>query len=365
MSTRTDLSSTGDAYTVRRYRPADRADVLSLYEQVFGADGERWFSWKYESNPFVDHVPMTVATYEGRVVATKPCTAMRLRVGDDVVLGLQPSDVMVHPDHRRNGLYSRTTEYLKEVYADREPALFFNFPNRKTLSGSLKHGWRVVEAVETAYRVQRPEAVTSGRADALARAIGPAVRALYRRRDRRRDVPPDVTVVYDDLSPASLASLYRSAIPDGFHAHRDRSYFEWRYDNPDWNYGTYVAERDGVPAAAVVAATRETPDGTELSVTDTLPLRSEGRERLFAAILDRLISDHRDAAILTAGGGALSPALLSRFGFLQDSQFPLSRLARPSTLVTYPTGGEDWTVAGRDLTDPDEWALTLSERDTR
>lgn len=137
-----------DPYVIRPYEPDDRDDFLELYDQVLGDRNDEWFRWKYEDNPYSDHVPMIVATDEGRIVGTKPAFALELRIGEETYQGLQPADVMVHEDHRRRGLYSRTTERLKERYRDREAALFFNFPNEATLSGSLKHGWQIVEEVQ-------------------------------------------------------------------------------------------------------------------------------------------------------------------------------------------------------------------------
>ncbi|MFC4549611.1 GNAT family N-acetyltransferase, partial [Halorussus sp. GCM10023401] len=166
------VSDTDDAYAVRLYEPDDRDAYLSLYRRVFGAADATWFDWKYADNPYVDRVPMTVAEADGELVAAKPSLALRLSTPDGPVVALQPCDVMVDADHRRRGLYSRTTELLVEEYADRDPALFFNFPNAKTLAGSLKHGWEIVEEVTTYYRIQHPNRYLGADAgDALA-ALG-------------------------------------------------------------------------------------------------------------------------------------------------------------------------------------------------
>jgi GNAT superfamily N-acetyltransferase len=358
-----------DQYEIRPYEPADRDGFLALYERVFGDASREWFSWKYEENPAVDHVPMIVAVADGRVVGTKPCVAFRMRVGDSVEVALQPADVMVHPDHRRRGLYSRTTEYLKEYYADREPAFIFNFPNQATLSGSLKHGWKVVEERRSHYRIQRPRAMTGdGRLlGTVAALTTPLVETYLRLRDARAPTAPQVAVQRHDDVPANLlASLYRSAVPEGIHAVRDEDYYLWRYRNPTWSYRVYSARTGDAPVAAVVTGTRETGGTTLTAVVDAVPLVERAdRTMAFAALLGRVVDDHDGSDAILLRDGTLPAGLAGSFGFHPDDQPPVSWVATPTTHVTYPlTGDGSWTLDGFDLTDPESWRLTLGEEDT-
>lgn len=370
MAQQTRAGDDADPYTIRRYRPGDRSDVIALYEQVFGGPGEAWFTWKYETNPYVDHVPMTVGTYEGTVVATKPCLALQLRAGESSLLALQPADVMVHPDHRRNGLYSRTTELLKEEYADREPALFFNFPNQATLSGSLKHGWEVVSDVPNYYRVHRPATLLDVEAEprhTLARSLTPVAKGYLAVRDAVGPVPDSLTVErHDDVPVDTLVSTYRRDRPDALHALRDSRYYSWRFDNPRWNYETYTAGHDRTPVGGMVVGTREA-DGRRLAaITDVVPAGDgQGRRETFAALLRRIVDDHASAGTIAIGGDVVPRDLLSAFGFLGDHAWPLSRVASPTVHVAYSLTDEPGHVtAGFDLTDPESWAISLSEQDT-
>ncbi|GAB3664464.1 GNAT family N-acetyltransferase [Halopiger thermotolerans] len=368
-----DGSADDDPYTIRPYEPDDREDFLELYDQVLGDRDDEWFRWKYEDNPYVDHVPMIVATHEGRVVGTKPSFALELRAGERTLRALQPADVMVHEDHRRRGLYSRTTERLKERYRDREADLFFNFPNEATLSGSLKHGWRIVEEVPTYYRVQRPDALVDGdghgRLETLATAARPLASAYFRARGRLADPPSDVVVRrFADVPVERFVDLYERAVPGTLHAHRDETFYEWRFENPKWTYDAYVASRDGEPIAGVVAGTRTRDGTTETCLTDVVPLaRTRERRDGLEAILARVVADRRDSALLAASGRAVGPDLLGKFGFRSDQSLPFSKVTQPTTQVTYPLaddGGHEWTVAGRAIADPSNWTVTFAEQDT-
>lgn len=358
-------------YDIRRYQSGDRDDVIALYEQVFGGDGDAWLTWKYEDNPYVDHVTMTVAAKDGEVVAIKPSIAFQLAVGESELLALQPADVTVHPDHRGRGLFSRTTEHLQRVYADREPALFFNFPNEATLSGSLKHGWRTVEEMSTLYRVQHPRAMVNDDAPlavrAGARAFGLAQGTLQRFKDRSSF--GDETVTRSDHVPTqTLTELAQEGNPSGIHAVRDARYLSWRYENPAWSYRTYLTGYDSARAALVVG--RQRTDGQDVvGLTDVYPPVVDGRADDVERLIQAVVADYPDADTFVVDGRVLPESVRRRTGFRPDSKPPLSWFASPSTLVTCPATGtdpaeEDWQIEGLTLTDPSNWHLSLSERDT-
>lgn len=372
-STRRDDSDRDDPYVVRPYEASDRDGYLELYDMVLGDRDDEWFRWKYEDNPYADHVPIVLATHDGDVVGAKPCFALELRAAERTVVGYQPADVVVHPDHRRRGLYSRTTERMKERYADREPALFFNFPNEATLSGSLKHGWDVVEEVPTYYRIQRPAAILDanggGRFTAILGATRSVVQGYLRARETFTRAPADVVVRrYDDVPSETLVGLYERAIPRTLHAHRDETFYEWRFDNPKWRYDAYVASRHGTPIAGVVTGSQLRDGARYTFLTDVVPLADvDGRADGLRAILARIRTERRDADVIAVSGRTIDSDLLKRFGFHSDASPPLSRVANPTTQVTYPIaddGGHPWTVAGLAVADPANWTVTFAEQDT-
>lgn len=372
----TESTRDDDPYDIRLYRPDDREGFLELYDLVLGDRDDEWFRWKYEENPYADHVPIVLATFDGEVVGTKPCFALELRVGSRTVRGFQPADVMVHPDHRRRGVYSRTTERMKEHYRERDPSLFFNFPNQATLSGSLKHGWQIVEEVPTYYRIQNPDGLVDtddGRMAALSSAAQPALKGYLRARETIAASSDGVSVDRREEIPVStLVDLYESAVPATLHAHRDETFYGWRFENPRWEYRTYVATRGGDALAAVVTGTRAQGGSVVTSLTDVVPLEpTAGRADGLRAIVARVLEDNRDTDVLAASGRAIPPAALGEFGFHSDQSLPLSKLTTPTTHVTYPIandrdrGGHEWTVAGRAITDPANWTVTFAEQDTR
>ncbi|GAA0662679.1 GNAT family N-acetyltransferase [Natronoarchaeum mannanilyticum] len=364
------MSLAREGYDVRQFEPGDGAAVASLYETVFGDERtERWFDWKFRENPFVDHVPITLAVDpDDGVVGARPMFALPMAVGRTEFLALQPCDAMVHPDHRRQGLFTRMTERAIDRYDDHEAALFFNFPNEQSAAGNRKLGWRDVGALTTYYRVQSPRAWVDpdgGVETVAATAVDVVATGYLRARDALAPSVEGVTIARRPEPPAELlASLYRSAVPTGFHSVRNEAYVRWRYRNPRWSYRTYVARDDADrPLAAAVVGRKSAGGTTAVRLTDVVPTPPD--EGSLAALLAAVLSDNRDADAVAAPP-CLPGELLARFGFHPDTELPLSlagsatiHVARPATV-----DADDWTLFGRSVTDADNWALTFGEQDT-
>ncbi|WP_254543697.1 GNAT family N-acetyltransferase [Halomarina pelagica] len=363
-----------DEYTVRPFRAGDRQGYLRLYETVFGGRKDRrWFAWKYEDNPYVDHVPIYVTERDGDLVGARSFFCLRLRADGHTYESLQPCDTMVHPDHQRKGLFTRMTERAIERYADESFDLFFDFPNEKSLPGNLKLGWEVVETIPTYYRIQHPGAFTPFGDESLVGrvvdGVGAAAMSAYfdlrGARARRLARSAGVTVSrYDAIPAETLVSLYEEYVPDRFHACRDETFYGWRYENPEYEYTTYVARRGDDPVGAAVVGTSARRGVANLM--DVHPLTGGSTHgRVYAALLRTLLRDAEDVPIVAVRRGVVPEPVLSSFGFFPDTTVPLSQFTQPAILVARPlTDEHSWTIDGKDLTDPASWVVSICEKDT-
>lgn len=373
---------TSEQVTVRPYEPNDRGGFLSLYRTVWGRrKGREWFRWRFEENPYRDGVRMIVAEAGGEIVGVEPLLPFRLRAGPTTLDVHQPVDWLVHPDYRRQGVFSRMTEALLREYGD-DAAALFNFPNDALLPGLEKHGWREVGDVPARYRVndlRRLSTECAGVGDSTASgtalSVGGAVTGrLLELLDRTADGADGVSVERRDGVPVGpLADLYASNVPERFHLARDEDYLGWRFSNPRWETTTYLASRGGGPVAAVVTATEELDGFVCTHLLDVQPMRpDDDRTDALRAILAEVVADHDDVDVVKAPSG-LHSRLFRRFGFLTDTAFPLSRVTTTTTHAVRPLTddpGTDpaeadgaWRVDGRDLADPDEWILTPADLD--
>jgi GNAT superfamily N-acetyltransferase len=359
-------------YIVRPFEEGDREPFLSLFKQTFtGVATDEWFDWRYVDNPYLDHVPIFVAERDGELAGARPYLAFEMQVDDDRHVALQTCDTMVHPDHRRQGLFTRMTERSVEFYATREPAFTFNVPNALSRPGYLKLGWQVVGDLTTYYRVQHPRAMIGDASGAMRYANSAATvasRGYLGARDRLLGIDRTVTVErYFDVPVATLAALYRTGPPDGIHAVRDERFYGWRFRNPNWSYETYVASRSDGPVAAAVVGSRTMKGVAATYLTDVVPMAwTDARREALEVLLARIVADHADADVLAFCGEAVPHRTLRAFGFLPDDRLPLSLAASPTVLVSCPLDGtyRQWEVDGRPLDELTSWSLAFCEQNT-
>lgn len=356
-----------DQYRVRPFESGDADGILDLFEAVWGDHRSKsWFKWKYRSNPYVDHVPILVAVDgDGDLVGVRSLFSLPLAIDGEQVLALQPCDTMVHPEHRRHGLFMRMTERMIERYRDHEAALFFNFPNAKSRPGNLKLGWRTVGPVSTYYRIQRPSTwlEVDGRLGHTVESVANAAAALGTNIVNATAPTGGGHTIdrHDGVPTTLLVPLYERTSPSGIHAVRDAEYVRWRYGNPRWSYQTYVARTNGAPQAAAIVGHRA--DGETVRITDLVPPRPA--KSALTALCSAIVTEYAHADAILAPP-TFATSVRRRFGFLADTRLPLSAMTKPRTLVTRPVEPETtgWTIADTALTEASNWAITFTEQDT-
>lgn len=375
MTSKKTLSHRYHEYTIRRIFGSDVDALLSLYGKTFGSTFSRgWFEWKYRDNPYVDDTAVYVAEIDGSVVGGAGFWVLNLQTGRREHRIVQPCDAAVRDAHRRRGIYTRILGVGLDRFADEGVELAFDFPNEKTRGAFQKYGWRIVETRPTYYRVQRPGELLASRFDGrVARLAGRGATSIARAyldvRERTSSVDPsDVTVErYGRIPAETLTAVYRRQVPDALHTARDVQFYRWRFNNPQWDYTTYIGRRDGSPLVGTVVGSRTDDVGvTQLTEIVPLSLDRDGRIAL-DAVLAEALADHRNAALVAAPPDLVPPGVLRRYGFVSDLAPPFSWLATPTIHGVYALTENDsveWRVDGKRLTDADNWRISFSAYDT-
>ena len=353
-----------DAYRIRPYEPSDEDRVRALYETVSGHGPDpEWFEWKFARSPFAEDVPMFVAEHGNDIVGIRPYQVVPLSAGGTALRAGYFQNMMLHPAHRGEGLFTRLNRRTID-HLDGRVSLLFCLTNANSRPIYAHWGWHDVTTARMYYRVQNPAAPLSVfRDDRVTRAVGRLGRGLARGYlaacDRlvRRD--PDVRIEHESGVPAAaLASLYRRHVPDALHVGGDESYYAWRYDSPRWSTATHLATRAGDPVGAIVTRTR-TAFGTRIThIADVLPMTGI-EEPALGALLTRALGQHRDSDVVVATETSLPRTLLLKSGFVPDD-VPLLRRFRTG-YVLFVTALDDTTVG---FETADDWALPLAVRDT-
>jgi hypothetical protein len=362
-------------YTRRPFRDSDVAEFLSLYETTFGKRrSEEWFDWKYCHPPYVDHVPVVVSeSRSGDVVGVRAFLPLEMYCGSTRHTCLQPADAMVHPDHRRRGLFTSMTREAIDRYSGSDVRMFFNFPNEKSWRGSEKLDWRAVSEHSTYYRVSNstsllgPDTVL---ADVGSMAASTAVNSGQRLIDQATDrfVEPGITARRSRTDPSSLSELsefHDRWRPRRCHAVRDETFYEWRLSNPAREYAVYFGYRDDGLEGALVTGSNERDDGIVLtSIVDVLPLLAVDADRdVLLALLKRAIADNPRTNVFKLPPGPVPPRVASYCGFVRDDVYPFSEAATP-TLHAVRSLNESWEIDTLAIDDPRSWCITLLEKDT-
>lgn len=360
-----------EPYEIRPFRADDRESFLDLYEAVYSARSEEWFDWRYRV-PYLDHTPVFVAVVDDAVAGAQAFLPFYLQAGDAETLALQPADAMVHPDHRRQGLFTRINETALDFYADRAPTHYFNFPTAAAQPGLQKMGWQMVGRVPTWYRIVNPrpllaEYVPRALLSVVTRAVGSAVDGYCCLRRLVADSPTATVDRHDEVAVDTLVNLVIRARSKKIGALRDETFYRWRFANPHWtSVATHVASSAGEPTAAIVTATHQTPGMTVTKIMDAVAVDEACQRADFATLVDAVIDDAADSDLIAVTESTVPREVLVGYGFVSDERPWLSSICTPTDLVVRPIDDTDngWRFGDHLLTDPDAWRVTFADQDT-
>jgi len=325
-----------EQYEIRPYGTGDRADVLSLFETVWETDrSEEWLVGSFEQNPDLDGSPVVVADTGDAVVGARPFVPFPMQAGSTAFTAVLLNNAMVHPDHRRRGLFTRMMEEVVRTFEAREASFLFNFANHRSTPAYRKLGFDVLgTGPRKSLRLQHPGRYVRERLDvpgsqALAAAAETAVRGYH---GLKRLTTPRATGWRVErragIPAAELSDLYERDPPDRLHTRREASLYRWLEPDPYWNYETYLASPDASssPSAAAIVRTPVESPSRLAEIVDAVPPAPSG-SAAFPALLDAVLAAHETAPSIAVTGPVVNehlfpPELLSRFGF-HSSQGPL------------------------------------------
>jgi GNAT superfamily N-acetyltransferase len=314
---------------IRPYRPADEPRVLELLTLALGGGpiGERtpeFFAWKHLRNPFGPSL-LLVAEAEERIVGLRAFVRWQLRTGDRTVRAVRAVDTATHPDHRRRGVFTRLVSEALDAVRD-QADLVFNTPNRTSLPGYSKLGWRTAGRVPVLLRIGRPW-----------------------RRARRPAVAAETAAVALGDGDAVSRLLAEAEVPDGrLVTPRDLDYLRWRYASaPRLDYRAIRAEHAGRLEGLAVFRVRRRGRLWETALADLIarPGDRPTLRRLLRGVAAAAPVDHL-ACSFPLGAGPAREA--RRRGFVRVPAGP--------TLVVRPLHD-----VHPDPTDLASWALTLGD----
>lgn len=349
----------------------DVEEWIGLHHTVFGSwpsDLDRTiFNWKYVENPYVKSPPIFIAEVNNRIVGARSFFPILMNISGSHVLAFQPCDTMVHPDHRRKGLFTMMTQKALEYYEYKDVKLYFNFPSKYSRQGYYNLGWSEVENHEY-IRILDSDFITqkmlTGDLNILRSVFSQIpIKTLNKIIHWVNDNGHYEVEKYDSPPVETLCSLYEKSIPNEIHAVRNDLFYNWRLDDPLHDFQTYIF-RDGPEIlSAFIVSNRLTNNGTKNTVLlrDVLPMKNEGRREQ----VDRLVQDVVGSNDIRLWEGPLKRPDIYLNGFLPPEKI-LPNSERHCHIAVRPTQYNqdlEWQLEGTDIRDSDNWKISIIERD--
>lgn len=316
--------------------PEDINTIVSfLNDQGDRTYTTEWFRWKYLDNPWADFPHARLVTNGGDISGFLGLVPIRFRVGHNEIPAAVIGDVVSSSTTGRTDMGDELSAFLEETAA----TVIHDVP-LPTSQGPCMTDASVVTGENIAVRINQ-----------LSNLVGPPIEwfdPVYRRAIRLQDtIRRQVSGIERSLIESSLDVI---RVPGAINDVRELAKlpsakattlswsaetFEWRHDNPDAHYETYLMYAHGSLECTIVTERLATGDTSVVLLTD---IRSDpSGQRMdggISSMIGLLLHHHCDAdVILCPSHPVLKPAL-EDFGFL----------SLDSPLVRSVIDWSDWRV---------------------
>ena len=111
------------------------------------------FEWKYEKNPYLDESLVFLALSDDKIVGHRAFVVQKFKAKKEYLMGT-PADALVHPDHRRQGIFSRLTDFSIEHISENDllDFLISLSSTKESSKGNMKAGFRPLGERKKLYR---------------------------------------------------------------------------------------------------------------------------------------------------------------------------------------------------------------------
>jgi hypothetical protein len=333
------------SYHFKRYQPKYKDEIVHLQSALWGPDlalNSAYLSWKYEENPYINQPLIYLALQNERVVGMRGLCGAQWeigRTGQSVVLPCA-GDTVIAQEHRNRGLLRQLLQFMHTDTALTAFPYMLNFSaTAPVYFCSLSEGWRVIGAygslVRTApiHGLVKSEWLESGHIQTSLEARAEEMASLIARIDR----------------------------PDKICQHKDSRYFAWRFRSPLSRYQFFYWKKTTLEGFLVLS----TPlTAGEIYLVDWAATNPEVlRDLLQAAVQDAGLAS---LMIWSATLPDTMVAILREQGFAPAKSplpVPVYRKAVLGRCLNSALLDCEWSLAGRDVTDIENWQLCMVASD--
>jgi GNAT superfamily N-acetyltransferase len=205
----------------------DATAFAELFHACFGkAVDADYCRWKFDRNPAGKAIHV-IAGSRHRLVGAVNFIPSRFLIDGSEILACQSVDTMVHPEFRRQGLFTRMSELALACMSERGWEFKYNFPGEASLPGYLKLGHERLFDFDYWVAVNWKQLIK--------RVVNRALR-ISAQGVQNTSAHPEFGETFERLWERTRPS-------QGITQVRDARYLQWRYgERPDKAYKLLIAE---------------------------------------------------------------------------------------------------------------------------
>jgi GNAT superfamily N-acetyltransferase len=307
--------------------------LLELHRASFGyAPPEPYWRWKFSENPMANDVQKVVVAIEGgAIVGARPYMFGDMWVNEKKVRVAQHCHTMVHPKHRRKGIFARMEIFALEQLLKEGIAFSYGFPNKLSRGGFLKVGYKRVIDTMAAFRAIDSYFLISTKIKSriLARTSSALFNLTLNRKKRflSENSPFEFEVLSEVTAGIGDIEFVRSKA--AIDLVRSRNFLQWRFDShPLFEYKYILAKRHNQLFGYAVISVQKQGGITFGRIVDHVVTDSDifcYRHLINQSLLELEKQDCDCYEIFTSGEPKLEKALFEDFGFKSFAKFPYNR----------------------------------------
>lgn len=242
-------------------RPATEADIpiiVSLLKVSLGESllpkSEQYWKWKHVNNPF-GRSPVLLAFEGGTLIGVRAFMRWSWQQNTVRFSSLRAVDTATHPDYQGKGVFSKLTKGLVKECLGSGDAFIFNSPNKKSMPGYLKMGWKLAGRLPIRVQLKRPMSFLWN----LTSRNSP---------DSRECDPVSIQKLLEHPGLSELLSADHSR-KNYISTRHTLETLRWRYaDVPLVKYAAIFTQSQGELNTAVIYRLKSFSIGTEMRITD-------------------------------------------------------------------------------------------------
>ena len=242
-----------DDISLMRYESDHKEGVLDLlsyhWNGLNAEERKKRFEWRYEKNPYTESPLCFVALDGEKVVGHRGFVVQKFRLREKDWLFCTPADSVVHPDYRRQGIFSNLIKFSKkELISNSNIDLILSLSaNKASTEATLKAGYEPVGQREKMHYISPFR--------------------LLKNRLKSNDLEIPISIENKDFKIEinnELRVKKISSIMDEFKNEdqisnvKDKEFYEWRFSNPlkDYVFG-YCTKKDELVGYVALDITSE------------------------------------------------------------------------------------------------------------